>query len=77
MKAHRTATTSAVLGEPADWNEEVDGVCEGLPITQSGSAMFSYWRPGWRERLALIFGRSLRLGVFGRGHPPVSLDTHH
>jgi hypothetical protein len=75
VKAHSTSSTTAILGAPHDWDETANGTCEGLPITQSDfGVMFSYWRPTWRERFALIFGRSLRLGIFGRGHPPVSLD---
>ncbi len=76
MRAHHTPKTTVVLGEPADWDEDADGVCEGLPIMETDfGVMYSWWKPTWRDRLAMIFGRSLRLGVFGRAHPPVSLDT--
>jgi hypothetical protein len=75
MRPLKPKNMTAVLGAPADWNETEDGTCEGLPIVQSGGVMFSYWRPSFREWLAILIGRPLRLGVFGRGHPPVSLDT--
>ena len=75
MTPHATRNTTAVLGAPSDWDESIDGVCEGLPVTQVGGTMISYWRPTWRERLALIFGRSIKLGVVGSGHPPVSLNV--
>lgn len=75
MTPFRHPTTNTTLEAPDDWDVEANGECIGLPITQSGSTMFSFWRPTWRERLRLLFGGHIRLGVVGRGHPPVSLDT--
>lgn len=74
MKPTRTATTTVVLGAPSSWNQDAE--CADLPLALAGDTMFSYWRPSWREWLAVLFGRPVRLGVFGSAHPPVSLDTH-
>lgn len=75
MNPFRHPSTTFDLAAPDGWDEVANGECLGLPIAQSGGTMFSYWRPTWRERIALFFGGHIRLGVFGRGHPPVSLDT--
>lgn len=76
MKPVRTATTNVVLGQPKDWDTERDGICEGLPIAHAHGVMFSYWRPSFAELLAILRGKPIRLGVFGAGHPPVSIDTN-
>ena len=68
MRPIRHPTTTATLAEPDGWDEAADGECLGLPITQSAGVMSSYWRPSLRERLAIAFGRPVRLGVFGDGH---------
>lgn len=75
MNPIRTATTNATLGEPRDWDSGQQGTCEGLPIAVTRNTMFSYWRPSIAERIAIAFGRPIRLGVFGNSHPPVSIDT--
>lgn len=75
MHARRHPTNNAILGAPAGWDEQADGECIDLPITHAHGAMFSYWRPSLRERLAILFGGHVRLGVFGDRHPPVSVDT--
>jgi hypothetical protein len=71
----RTDTTTAVLGAPRDWDASVHGECEGLPIAVNDNVMFSYWRPSPVEVLRILRGKPIRLGVFGTGHPPVSIDT--
>jgi hypothetical protein len=53
----------------------VHGECEGLPIAVNDNVMFSYWRPSPVEVLRILRGKPIRLGVFGTGHPPVSIDT--
>lgn len=67
--------TDTVLTAPQGWDEQADGTCMDLHVAAADGVMFSYWRPSWRERLSLIFGGHIRLGVFASGHPPVSLDT--
>jgi hypothetical protein len=74
VKPVRTPTTNTVLGAPRDWSPE-DGVCEGLPIAVSEGITYSYWKPSPIEVLHILRGRPIRLAVYGRGHPPVALDT--
>lgn len=76
MKPIWTAGTNYVLGAPAGWDERAHGPCAGLPVVRTDDPyFFSYWRPSWREKLALLFGRPVRLCVVGRAHPPVMVDT--
>lgn len=77
MKPVRTATTNTVLGAPRDWDAAQHGECEGLPIAVNDNVMFSYWRPSPTEVLRILRGQPIRLGVFGSGHPPVSLDMEN
>lgn len=75
MKPIRMPHTTRTLGAPNDWDEKRNGVCVGLPITDSNGVMLSYWKPSWKQRLLILAGRPIRLGVFGASHPPVSLDV--
>lgn len=68
---------SHILGAPKDWDEAKHGHCEGLPIITAHGHFYSYWRFSWRDRLAVLFGRSLRLCVAASGHPPVALEVSH
>lgn len=79
MKAVANEWTKDILGAPSNWNAERDGPCLGLPVLierDDGGlkCFYSYWRTTWRERLAILFGRPVRLVVTGM-HPPVHIDT--
>lgn len=71
----RHGNTTATLAAPDGWDEHEDGECLGLPIVEAHGCMFSYWRPSLAERLKIALGGHIRLAVFGRQHPPVSIDT--
>jgi hypothetical protein len=78
VKPIHTKDTTVVLGAPANWSAEINGPCGGLPIARPQDDQFhqySHWRANWRERLAILLGRPVRLCVFGISHPPVHLDT--
>lgn len=76
MKPIKTPRTNMVLGAPKEWNELRHGPCIGLPVIATEDPYFySYWSVTWRERLAVLFGRPIRLCVVGASHPPVSIDT--
>jgi len=52
--------------------------CGPLPVFRDGRYCISCWRPGWRDRLAVLFGRPLWLWVWSGGtQPPVSVSTLH
>ena len=76
MTPIRNALTTTILGAPEGWDETKHGPCVGLPICAAdGNYNYSYWSLSWRERLAILFGRPVRLCVLGWPHPPVALDT--
>lgn len=75
MRPVHTDLTTTILGAPRDWDAEARGECEGLPIAVADGTMYSYWRLNLREWISVLIGRKIRLGIFGQGHPPVSLDT--
>jgi hypothetical protein len=75
MKAIERGHTTHRLGKPGDWDEARHGPCMTLPATYSDGVFYSYWKPTWRERFHVLFGRPVRLCVAGSGHPPVGLDT--
>jgi hypothetical protein len=72
---HPRATVN--LTKPVDWNEAERGTCGSLPARYDAidENFYSYWLTSWRERLAILFGRPIRLVVASAAHPPVCLDT--
>lgn len=53
-----------------------DEQCSPLPVFRDGTYCISCWRPSWRERLALVFGRPVWLLVWaGHTQPPVKLTV--
>lgn len=77
MKPTKNELTTRTLAAPANWDEDTRGPCEGLPVAfdPDDPAFYSYWTTTWRERLAILFGRPVRLCVAAMAHPPVHLDT--
>lgn len=76
MQPIKTEGTNLVLGAPQGWDAVLHGPCVGLPVIKTEDPYFySYWATTWRERLAILFGRPVRLCVASTAHPPVSLDT--
>lgn len=75
MKPYRHPETNCTFGQPADWDEAKDGTCSVLPVVISNGSIYSYWQPTWKERLQVLFGRPVRLAIFGTLQPPVMLDT--
>lgn len=80
MLIKRTPGATRFLGAPADWNEERDGVCVGLPIKDQKdhngvNYMISTWEPTEEELERLKSGASVLLWVVGVAHPPVALTV--
>ncbi len=67
--------TTHHLHAPIDWEEEKHGKCDVLPITLSEGVFYSYWKPSFKERLQILFGKPIRLCVANSSQPPVMLDT--
>lgn len=66
-------THQLVLGKPADWDDERDGRCDGLPVWRTSKDFLSVWSLTWRQRLSIFLGGNIALWVIGRAHPPVML----
>jgi hypothetical protein len=64
-----------ILGAPVGWESDRFGECAGLPVRMAEHGFISYWKPSIRERLAILFGRPVRLSTFSFSHPAVALDT--
>lgn len=75
MKPTTNELTTITLGKPITWDEATQGPCGGLPVCRQDGEYYSYWTTTWRERLAILFGRPVRLCVVGFSHPPVHLDA--
>lgn len=39
--------------------------------------LVSCWKPDWKDRLRILFGRPIYLHIWGTQHPPVALDTEN
>lgn len=55
------------------WSGEGDIM--DLPACRDDGVTYTYWRPTWKDRLLILFGRDIRLAVAGSWHPPVMIDT--
>lgn len=77
MQPVSNAFTTITLGAPVNWNEPEHGKCHGLPvhIPDDRLHVYSYWALTWRERLAVLFGKTIRLAIFGDRQPPCHLEV--
>ena len=76
MEAISTKHTNRVLGAPQGWNASAFGECKGLPVHMTDDPyIYSWWRLTWRERLAVLFGKPVRLCIVSTAQPPVSIEV--
>jgi hypothetical protein len=77
MKPICTVACNSELGAPVGWDETKLGKCTSLPVHRDASLclLYSWWALTWRERLGLLFGKSVRLAIVGSMMPPVALDV--
>jgi hypothetical protein len=56
-----------------------DEECSPLPVHRcvNHCAFISCWKPTWRERLALFFGKPMWVWVSGDQHPPIAIDVQN
>jgi hypothetical protein len=80
MKPIKTRHTNRILGAPDGWNVLKNSPCIGLPVAQTktgpGDSELQYqsiWETSWRERLLILLGSPITLGINSSFHPPVSL----
>ena len=78
MRATQHPSNNDVLGAPPGATIEE---CHALPITRvrfeltDEHGCVSFWRPTAAELALLQAGRSVRLCVLGRTHPPISVGV--
>lgn len=72
MRPVKDERTPKVFAKPKGMEE-----CEDLPCNYDmvRGLIWSYWRPTFRERFLILFGRDIRLTIAGRVMAPVCLDT--
>lgn len=51
------------------------GDCDTLQVRDRAGTMESAWYPTAEERAAIMSGRPIMLTVWGRSHPPVSVNV--
>ena len=80
MKPIKTRYTNRILGAPDGWNVLKYSPCIGLPVNQTKTGpgdselqFHSTWQTSWRERLLILLGGPIVLGINSSFHPPVSL----
>lgn len=80
MKPGRITGASVALGKPRGWDEEKEGPCDALWVRDRNGGddgqLESAWFPTDEEKAAIAAGRPVILTVWGRGHPPVSLNAY-
>jgi len=76
MRPIKTPACNAVLGAPAGWDIAL-GKCVPLHVHSDDSLLlvYSWWALTWRERISLLFGKSVRVCVVGCTMPPTALDV--
>jgi hypothetical protein len=74
MRPISFAQMTGELTRPPSMSDEE---CSPLPVHYSmyEETIISCWRPTWRERLAILFGKPVWLLVFGYSHPPVDIQV--
>jgi len=66
--------TDVMLIAPVNWDEEEHGRCKVLPVMRSDGMCISKWSMSWRERLDILFGKSIFVHVHGdTTQPPIAL----
>lgn len=46
------------------------------PLSVNG-LLFTQWKPTWCDRLRVLFGHPIRIGVLGPVQPTLSVDTQN
>jgi len=74
MKPRRTVHSTRALTLPGG-TEDNDLWIYNMPDEQGNNVICSVWEPTPQQRDAIAKGENIRLLVWGRGHPPVAMDT--
>jgi hypothetical protein len=73
--------TTRELGKPKDWDDEINGKCDSLPIIDiqaegCASVMVSLWKPSPKELEMLMSNGHIELWVYGDSHPVVAVSVN-
>jgi hypothetical protein len=74
MKPRRTHFTDRVFGLPGG-TEDNDLWVYDLEDNDGNHLICSVWEPSPEERAAIASGENVRLIIWGRGLPPIAMDT--
>ena len=67
---------NVILNAPENWDEEEHGECKVLPVMRTDGMCISKWSLSWRERLDILFGKSIFVYIAsGETQPPISLKV--
>ena len=69
-----TKYTNVKLDKPTDWNDDVYGNCQMLPVSVNEGMISSFWKINWKDRFKLLFGYPIKLTIVSKTHPPVCLE---
>lgn len=79
MNPGQIVGATRVLGPPADWDAKKNGECDSLYIRHvrigTHDCIESAWVPTEEERTLIAQGRPIILTVWGKVHPPVSINV--
>lgn len=77
MNPSKIQGANAALGAPEDWDADKQGECATLPVRINAEAgtIESAWEPSDEEKAAIAAGRPVILTIWGRLHPPVSVNV--
>jgi hypothetical protein len=75
VKPGRIHGGTRVLGAPEGWDPAKSGECAALEIRDRDEVMDSAWYPTAEEKAAIMAGQPVVLTIWGRSHPPVSVNV--
>ena len=77
MQAIKLVDETRAIGKPKDWNDEENGPCLTLSVSDIElnhcNVMVSGWKPNEEELAMLNEGGHIYLGIYGTTHPVVFL----
>ena len=63
-----------ILVAPENWDSR-NGVCQALAVIREDELIYSFWKPSWKERIKILFGKPIQLSIVSVNQPPVALEV--
>lgn len=73
MKSIKTQFTNIVYTQPYEWNDKIHGECVNLNVHQHEGFIMSWWKPSFKERIKILFGKSIKITLLTKIQPPISV----